>query len=68
MQKRHREVYDICNMILIMALLIVVVYPVWFVIIASISDPKLVSAGKVVFWPRGITLAGYKKVLEYAEI
>jgi putative aldouronate transport system permease protein len=45
-----------------------VLYPLYFIIIASISDPSQVSLGRVSFFPKGITLAGYKKVVEYDKI
>ena len=40
----------------------IIVYPLWFIIIASISNCDLVNQGKVVFWPRDIKLFGYKQV------
>lgn len=47
---------------------LVVLYPLFFVVIASISDPNLVANGKVLFWPKGITLEGYKYVLSDKRI
>ena len=35
-------------------------YPMYFIIIASISDPSLVAQGKILLLPRGITLEGYE--------
>lgn len=43
-------------------LFFVIVYPLYFVVVASISDPLLVSAGKVWLFPRGLTFAGYEKI------
>jgi putative aldouronate transport system permease protein len=45
-----------------------VAYPLYFVIIASLSDPVLVSSGRVILFPRGLTLEAYRKVLEYQAI
>lgn len=39
-----------------------VLYPLYFVVIASISDPTLVATGGVWFWPRGLTLDGYQRI------
>lgn len=33
----------------------VILYALWFVVIASISDPNLVASGEVLLWPKGIT-------------
>ena len=35
---------------------VVILYPLWFVIIASISDPNLVATGEVLLLPKGVTL------------
>ena len=46
----------------------VILYALWFVVIASISDPNLVASGEVLFLPRGITWEGYKYILRYSRI
>lgn len=43
-------------------------YPVLFVLSASISDPKLVSGGKMLLWPMGITFDGYEHLLKYKDV
>jgi putative aldouronate transport system permease protein len=45
------------------AVLFVTIYPIYFVVIASVSDQTLVSTGAVTFWPRGINLFGYEQIL-----
>ena len=40
-------------------MILIVVYPLWFIIIASFSNPADVSMGRVLFWPREWSLAGY---------
>lgn len=49
-------------------ILLIMLYPLYFVVIASFSDPNYVNIGQVVFWPKGFTLEGYKRVLETPEI
>ena len=60
--------FDRTVCVLLVLLLLVVLYPLYFVVIASFSDPSLVSTGKVSLYPRGITFEGYKKVIEYDKI
>lgn len=43
---------------------LIIVYPLWYVIIASFSDPMAVSSGEVVLLPKRPTLVGYKMVFE----
>jgi putative aldouronate transport system permease protein len=48
--------------------LVIVLYPLYFVVIASFSSPNAVSAGKVWFYPVGFTLDGYRELLKHADI
>lgn len=49
-------------------LALIILYPVYFIIIASISDPDAVLAGKVVLYPVGINFDGYEKILERTDV
>lgn len=60
--------FDRVVCILLVVLLLSVLYPLYFVVIASFSDPTLVSTGRVALIPKGITFEGYKKVIEYQKI
>ena len=62
------KLFDIVNVMIMLALLVIFTWPLWFVLIASISDPVLVMAGKVLVIPKGITQAGYEQMLEYKEL
>jgi putative aldouronate transport system permease protein len=59
---------DLAFMIFIYAmaglLLVIVLYPMWFIVIASFSDPTAVNTGRVVLLPAMVTLNGYKTLLE----
>lgn len=46
----------------------IILYPLYFVLIASISDPNLVNAGKVLLIPKALTFDGYKRVFSYSQI
>jgi putative aldouronate transport system permease protein len=39
------------------------IYPLYFVLIASVSDPTLVATGKVWVLPQGLSLFGYEQIL-----
>ena len=56
------------NGIILLFLIVIVAYPLYFIIIASFSNPSMVGTGQVWFWPKGFNLAGYKKILEYEMI
>ncbi len=48
--------------------LIITLYPIIFVLSASISAPEAVATGKMLLLPKGLTLEGYQYVLQYKEI
>jgi len=52
----------------VVAVVIVVLYPLWFIVIASFSNASLVSQGGVTLFPKGIDFAGYAKILDDARI
>ncbi len=49
-------------------MIIAVIYPLWFVIIASFSNPADVANGKVWIWPKVIDVRGYQKLFEQSQI
>ena len=62
------KVFHIITYIILGLLALIVLYPVYFIIIASISDPDAVLAGKVVLYPVDITFSGYEKILERTDV
>lgn len=62
--KRCKEdvIFDTVTFIVLTLVLVIVAYPLWWVIISSISDPAAVSGGKVIWRPIGFTLKGYQEV------
>lgn len=62
------RIFDVAVKLFVILLFVITLYPIIFVISASVSDPSLVSAGKMLLFPKGFTLDGYSKLLEYKEI
>lgn len=62
------KIYNAFIFLIIVFIGISVMYPLYFILIASISDPIAVNSGKVMFWPMKVTFEGYKKILGYREI
>ena len=65
---REDRVFGVINSILLILFSVITLYPLLFVVSASVSDPVAVSAGKMILWPVGLTLRGYQYILQYAEI
>jgi len=47
---------------------LIVLYPLYFILIASISNPFMVLSGKVVLFPRDIDLGGYERIFRYNQL
>ncbi|GAA4832520.1 carbohydrate ABC transporter permease [Paenibacillus vulneris] len=45
-----------------------VLYPLVFVLVASISSPEMVIRGEVWLWPKGLTMVGYERIFQNKEI
>lgn len=62
------RLFHIFNQILFVIILFIVIYPLYFIVIASFSDPSAVLNGEVVFWPKDVSLIGYNAIMEYTRI
>ncbi len=62
------KVFYTINIIVLLILTLIVLYPVYFIVIASFSDPDAVLAGEVVLYPVKVTFEGYSKILERTDI
>ena len=61
-------VFDLILVILCICVFFVIAYPLWFVIIASISDSNMVATGQVILWPRNISFFGFEQVFADTRI
>ena len=62
------RIFSIIVSLLLFFTSIIVLYPLVYILSASVSDPGLVNSGKVWLLPMGFTLDGYKLVFEYTDI
>ncbi len=62
------QIFYILNTIFWILIMFVVLYPLYLVVIASVSDPDAIVQGKVIWHPVDFSLIGYKSILGYAEL
>lgn len=62
------SVFNATSIAVLSAAVIAVLYPLYFILIASMSDPNAVYDGRVWLWPSGFTLDGYNRILGDATI
>ncbi len=62
------KVFDVILYVCSVLIFLLVLYPLYFVVIASFSDPSAVAGGQVWLLPKGFTLDGYEEILRHSEI
>lgn len=67
-QSAGDRVFDIVNAIIMTLITIVIVYPLYYVLLASITDPTVVNTGKLLLYPEAPYIDGYKRAFSYAPL
>lgn len=62
------RIFGAVVLILSIIIFLMILYPLWFVIIASISNSNLVNLGLVTFWPKDIRFYGFQQIIEDKRI
>lgn len=67
-QAKSDRLFDICNKIVVWFFILVISYPLIYIISASISNPQYVNSGEMWLFPKDITFEGFKRVFQNSEI
>ena len=67
-ETRADQIFNIANLLFWLVVLFITLYPLWLIIIASVSNPDAVLAGEVIWWPKGFSWMGYEAVFQYDEL
>ena len=62
------KIFFVINALFLGLLALIILYPLYFIVIASFSDPDAVLGGQVVFAPVNVTFEGYEKVFQRQDI
>lgn len=65
---KSSTIFNFINQTILILIAIVLLYPLYFTVIASFSEPYDVVAGNVMFWFKGFTLDSYKDVFHNSDI
>ncbi|MEF7439606.1 carbohydrate ABC transporter permease [Paenibacillus lautus] len=57
------KLFDVCNILFMIVLIMVMAYPMVYVFSASISNNAMVASGAVLLWPKKITLIAYEQLI-----
>ncbi len=62
------HIFNVLNTILMILISLVIIYPLWYVILASITDPAIVNTGRFLLLPTGLYTAGYVEAFDYPQL
>lgn len=62
------KIFTTVNVIIMIFVCLIIVYPLYYVVLASITDPVIVSSGKLLLYPESVYLEGYKTTLGYKPL
>ena len=69
MRKRYKLskddlIVEIVTKAFLVIFVVIVFYPLYFVLIASVTDPVYVNSGDFLLYPKGFTLMGYERIAQ----
>lgn len=67
-ESRSDRIFYIVNYIILGLLVLIVIYPLYFIVIASFSSADAVLGGKVILFPVDINFDGYVKIFQRDDI
>lgn len=68
LKSRGDLIFETIVVIILAILTLIILYPLYFVVIASFSDAKLVVAGEVWWYPKGVTLENYMQCFTNGDL
>lgn len=67
-RSRGDKIFDALNVTFLTIILLIILYPLYLIVIASFSDPNYVNTGEVLFWPIGFNVEGYQRIFQDPDI
>ncbi len=67
-ESKSDRIFTVLNYTFLVLLLIIILYPLIFIVSASFSSAQAVTSGKVWLWPVDFSVEGYKAVFNHSKI
>jgi len=67
-QSGSDRAFDIINHLILSLFTLSILYPMYFIVIASFSDPVAINNGQVFLFPVGFNTLGYQRIFENSKI
>jgi putative aldouronate transport system permease protein len=68
MRRKKFSLFNLCNTLILLCVVIVTLYPFWYMISVSLSDPLHVLRREVGLWPKGLNWSMYELVFNDPRI
>ena len=65
---RGDRTFNAINLVFWIIILLITLYPLYLIIISSISDPDAIQLGEVILWPVRPSMIGYQAVFQHKEL
>lgn len=65
---RGDKIFDAVNFLIMLVICICIAYPLWFVLVASFTDPDIVNQGKLLIFPTKPFVGGYERIIDYTPL
>ena len=59
------KIFDFLNIALMLVIMVIILYPLYFVVMASFTEPRIVNTGKLILIPSEIYTGGYQSTFRY---
>ena len=67
-KSREDKIFDFINALIMIFICIFIAYPLYYVFMASFTDPAIVNSGKLLLYPEKLFFAGYQKIISYKPL
>ncbi len=62
------QVFDALNTCVMLLIGLLVLYPLYYVLLASFTDPNIVNSGQLLLYPKRLYLQGYQRILAFSPL
>lgn len=62
------RIFDWVNFVIMLLICLVILYPLYFVFVASFTEPHVVNSGELLLYPKKLFLGGYERIFTYTPL
>ena len=65
---RSDKLFEVVNGAFLILASLVTIYPLYYIVIASITDPQIINSGTILLYPQNVSWGGYAHILDYGAL